>query len=99
MISKSVENYLKTISLLSEKGSIVVTTNSIAEKLQTRASSVTDMIKKLTVKKLLTYKKYKGVSLTKKGERLATSIIRKHRFDHLLTVIKVPFYSNIKYIL
>lgn len=91
MISKSVENYLKTIFLLSEKGNMVVTTNSIAEKLQTRASSVTDMIKKLTVKKLLTYKKYKGVSLTKKGERLATSIVRKHRLWETFLVDKLHF--------
>ncbi|MBK5209506.1 MAG: hypothetical protein JJE44_08400 [Flavobacteriaceae bacterium] len=41
-----------------------VNTNLIAEKLQTKASSLTDMIKKLADKHLVNYQKYKGVSLT-----------------------------------
>ncbi len=45
----------------------VVSTNAIAEKMDTKASSVTDMIKKLAEKKLVNYKKYQGVNLTEEG--------------------------------
>lgn len=41
-----------------------VNTNLIAEKLQTKAYSLTEMIKKLADKHLVNYQKYKGVSLT-----------------------------------
>ena len=53
MLSISEENYLKTIFNLSESGKKQVSTNSISKFLKTKPSSVTDMIKKLTVKKLL----------------------------------------------
>ena len=51
----SEENYLKAIFHLQEEGDNV-TTNALAEKLNTRAASVTDMMKKLSAKKLLHYK-------------------------------------------
>jgi DtxR family Mn-dependent transcriptional regulator len=50
-ISQTEENYLKAIFSLSLSQNKAVSTNSIAEKLNTKASSVTDMIKKLSVKK------------------------------------------------
>jgi DtxR family Mn-dependent transcriptional regulator len=75
VLSQTEENYLKaifTISLLTGKS---VSTNNIAEKLKTKASSVTDMIKKLSEKKLVDYKKYKGTSLTSEGENTAVKIV------------------------
>lgn len=73
------ENYLKHIYKLSKKSDEGVSTNAIAERLETKASSVTDMIKKLATKKLVDHKKYQGVTLTKKGQQIAVKIIRKHR--------------------
>tara|TARA_R110002072_G_scaffold214035_5_gene371194 strand:- start:42 stop:698 length:657 start_codon:yes stop_codon:yes gene_type:complete len=73
------ENYLKAIYKLSGKSDKGVSTNSLAERLETKASSVSDMIKKLANKKLVDYKKYQGVTLTKKGQKIAINIIRKHR--------------------
>jgi DtxR family Mn-dependent transcriptional regulator len=73
------ENYLKNIYKLSKKSDKGVSTNALAERLDTKASSVTDMIKKLAAKKLVDYKKYQGVTLTKKGSEIAIDIIRKHR--------------------
>ena len=46
-----------------------VSTNAIAEMMETKASSVTDMLKKLAEKDLVNYKKYQGVSLTENGKR------------------------------
>ena len=74
------ENYLKYIFQLSEineKG--VVKTNDLAYKLEHSAASVTDMLKKLSDKKLVQYKKYYGVSLTKLGLQIAIQVLRKHR--------------------
>ncbi|MEX1187939.1 MAG: metal-dependent transcriptional regulator [Bacteroidia bacterium] len=80
------ENYLKTIFKLSEQTSGNVSTNSIAEALQTKASSVTDMIKKLGEKNLLDHRRYQGVSLTAKGRETALGIVRRHRLWEVFLV-------------
>ncbi len=63
----SEENYLKTIFLLYDERKTEVTTTAIADLLYTKASSVTDMLKKLSDKGLINYRKYQGVTLTPKG--------------------------------
>jgi len=91
MNSFTEENYLKAIykfSLVHEKGA---STNSIAKALNTKASSVTDMLKKLAIKNLINYKKYYGVTLTEKGEQIAISIIRNHRLWEVFLVDKLNF--------
>lgn len=89
MNSITEENYLKAIYSLSNQGT--ASTNSIAERLQTKASSVTDMAKKLAEKKLVHYKKYQGVQLTDKGMSIALKIIRKHRLWEVFLVEKLQF--------
>ena len=85
------ENYLKAIFKLSGKKKASVSTNAIAEELETKASSVTDMLKKLTDKKLVNYQKYNGTSLTKKGHEIAVHIVRKHRLWEVFLVKKLNF--------
>lgn len=85
------ENYLKAIYHLMTDGSGAVTTNAIAESVNTRAASVTDMLKKLSVKKLIDYKKYYGVSMTESGEKAALEVIRKHRLWETFLVEKLNF--------
>ena len=85
------ENYLKAIFKLSGKQKASVSTNAIAEELETKASSVTDMLKKLTDKKLVNYQKYNGTSLTKKGHEIAVHIVRKHRLWEVFLVKKLNF--------
>ena len=80
------ENYLKTIFKLSEQTSGNVSTNAIADALQTKASSVTDMIKKLGEKNLLDHTRYQGVSLTEKGREKALGIVRRHRLWEVFLV-------------
>ena len=91
MFSTTEENYLKAIFSLEHNKSKVISTNDIADRLSTKASSVTDMIKKLAIKELLIYKKYKGVSLSNKGRKIATNIIRKHRLWETFLVNKLDF--------
>ncbi len=91
MYSYTEENYLKTIFKLSEQGNDSINTNAIAEVLQTKAASVTDMIKKLAEKKLLNYEKYKGVALTEKGRKVAVDTVRKHRLWECFLYDKLKF--------
>lgn len=91
MLSTSEENYIKTIYHLAQQDSPDVSTNSIAGRLNTKASSVTDMIKKLNEKELITHEKYKGVSITAKGMHTAKMIIRKHRLWEVFLVDKLNF--------
>ena len=87
----SEENYLKTIYHLTSSSNREVSTNEIAEMIATKASSVTDMLRKLAEKDLLNYKKYQGVSLTEKGKLSAKMIVRKHRLWEVFLVEKLNF--------
>ena len=91
MFSLTEENYLKTIYHLEQQIDGGVNTTSIAEKLETKPSSVTDMVQKLAEKKLLLYKKYKGAQLTPSGKKIAASVIRKHRLWEVFLVEKLNF--------
>jgi DtxR family transcriptional regulator, Mn-dependent transcriptional regulator len=91
MLSYTEENYLKAIYRLSEGGTKEVNTNAIAEILSTKAASVTDMIKKLSVKNHVGYEKYYGVTNTKIGKSEALMIIRKHRLWETFLVDKLHF--------
>lgn len=86
----SEENYLKTIFHLQQVAE-TVSTSSVAQALQTRPASVTDMMKKLHGKKLLHYKRYHGFSLSAEGKRVALGIIRRHRLWEYFLAEKLAF--------
>jgi DtxR family Mn-dependent transcriptional regulator len=85
------ENYIKAIFHLSEDGDKSISTNEIARAVSATAASVTDMLKKLKEKKLITYEKYRGVFLTKEGEKIAKRIVRKHRLWEVFLVDKLGY--------
>ena len=85
------ENYLKIIYRLCEGTKEDISTNSIAELTNNKAASVTDMLQKLAEKGWVTYQKYQGVRLTKIGESIALSIIRKHRLWEVFLVEKLGY--------
>lgn len=86
------ENYLKAIFSLSRLyNEQEVSTNQISEHLKNKAASVTDMLKRLSDKKLIDYKPYRGVKLTEKGKRTAVKVIRKHRLWEVFLVEKLNF--------
>ncbi len=91
MFSQSEENYIKAIYHLALKEPNGVSTNSIAGRLDTKASSVTDMVKKLSEKNLVIYKKYQGVVLTELGKTIAINVIRKQRLWEVFLVQKLNF--------
>lgn len=90
MQSFTEENYLKIIYHLAENTNNVQT-NAIAEQMQTKPASVTDMIKKLADKGFIDYIKYQGVTMTEKGRNAAIDIVRKHRLWEVFLVDKLNF--------
>ncbi|ALM49122.1 iron-dependent repressor [Flavobacterium psychrophilum] len=87
----SEENYLKVIYHLSLNQTKGITTNAIANVMESKPSSVTDMVQKLADKNLVIYKKYQGVSLTDEGRFMALMIVRKHRLWEVFLVEKLDF--------
>ena len=86
----SEENYIKSIYHLQQQTGLV-NTNSLAAEMQTRAASVTDMLKKLKGKKLLQYEKYKGFKLNEAGKKAALDVVRKHRLWEYFLVEHLKF--------
>lgn len=91
MLSLTEENYLKAIYHLSQGGEKAVLTSELADAMQTKPASVTDMVKKLSAKNLIEYEKYYGVTITKSGKADALTIIRKHRLWETFLVEKLNF--------
>ncbi len=92
MLSPTEENYLKAIYYLQQdddKNGAAV--NDIAERVNTRPATVTDMLRKLSEKELIHYKKYKKTSLTAAGEKYALQIVRKHRLWEVFLHLKLNF--------
>ena len=94
MISNTEENYLKAIYKLSEGSDALAQTNAIAAAMRTSAASVTDMIQRLHTKGLVTYQKYQGVALSKKGKAYAIMVLRKHLLWEVFLVDKLKFGWN-----
>ncbi|HET8753270.1 MAG TPA: metal-dependent transcriptional regulator [Salinimicrobium sp.] len=87
----SEENYLKAIFHLQHAFPNGVSTNSLAVEIKSKASSVSDMLRKLSEKKLVKYKKYQGVKLSEKGKNAAVEVIRRHRLWEVFLVEKLNF--------
>ena len=92
MLSQTEENYIKAILSLSESNKDFETsTNKIAAKIKTKPPTVTNMLRNLKTKKLITYEKYKNVQLTGEGKKVAHQIVRKHRLWEVFLYEKLKF--------
>jgi len=75
--SSAREDYLECISqLIGSKG--YARAVDIAATLEIAQASVTNMTQRLATEGLLKYEKYRGVTLTAEGEKLADDIIQRH---------------------
>ena len=90
-VTPAEEDYLKAIFKIAEKENKAASTNKLAEALGTSPASITDMVKKLSEKRLVNYTKYYGVTLTAEGSKVATSLIRRHRLWEYFLVEKLRF--------
>ena len=88
--SVSAEDYLERIhELIDEKG--YARAVDIANALGISQSSVSSMVQKLAAAGLLNYEKYRGMTLTKKGKRVALAVHERHEIlKRFLSLIKVP---------
>jgi len=94
-MSISKEDFLKTIYQITFDEKIKVTSSELARRLGISNAAVTDMARKLSDKGLINYIKYKAITLTSKGKKLAVSVIRKHRLweTFLNKVLNIPNHS------
>ena len=80
MPSSTVENYLKSILMISiNKNCVEVPMGMIAESLKVTPGTATSMVKNLQKEKWLNYKARKGVTLTASGKKIGMRMIRRHR--------------------
>jgi DtxR family transcriptional regulator, Mn-dependent transcriptional regulator len=77
-LSRSVEDYLKAIWSLTERGEAASTSN-IASVLEVQPASVSGMVKRLAESGWVEHLRYRGVTLTDQGNREALRIVRRHR--------------------
>jgi Mn-dependent DtxR family transcriptional regulator len=77
-----VEDYLEVVyELIQKKG--YARSADIAERLAVKSGSVTGMLQRLDAMGLIVYERYRGLSLTSKGEVLARAVQQRH-----LTILK-----------
>ena len=84
------ENYLKIIYKKQEK-ELPVNVTSLSHYFNVSKSTVSNMIKKLVIMRLVDSKPYKPILLTSLGKIKATEIISKHRLIELYLVEKMNF--------
>jgi DtxR family Mn-dependent transcriptional regulator len=85
-ITPNMEDYLKAIYLIQQRGD-TVSTSLLSEQLGgLKPGSVTGMIKKLAECNLITHTPYQGVQLTAAGEKVALEVLRHHRLIELYLV-------------
>lgn len=77
-LSRSVEDYLKAVYTLNERGE-AAGTSQLAQVLDVQPASVSGMIRRLAEDGLLEHEPYRGVRLTRAGSREALKVLRRHR--------------------
>jgi DtxR family transcriptional regulator, Mn-dependent transcriptional regulator len=91
--SSAVEDYLKAVYALETRLEGPVPTNALADRLGVTPGSVSGMLRRLDELGLLEHERYRGVTLTAEGRRVALRTLRNHRLLELLLVemLDVPW--------
>jgi DtxR family Mn-dependent transcriptional regulator len=74
-----IEDYLKTIYAHTEWQADAITPSALATRLGLAPSTVTEMVKKLAARGLVTHVRYGAITLTEAGEAAAVAVVRRHR--------------------
>jgi DtxR family Mn-dependent transcriptional regulator len=92
MASISIEDFLKNVFSLINLGG-KATTSKLAKRLRVSNAAITDMSRKLAQQGLINYEKYRAITLTPEGEKIALSVVRRHRLWELFLnkVLDVPW--------
>lgn len=86
MITIPKEVYIKAIYEITEITGKKVSTSAVAEKLKVSNAAASEMARKLFAEKVIDYEKYRGMSLTSKGRKIAINIVRRHRLWELFLI-------------
>ena len=78
-VTAVMEDYLKTVHSLAERGHDRVTTSRIAERLGLSPSSASGMVRRLAELGLVEHQRYGEVTLTADGSAVAVAVLRRHR--------------------
>ncbi|GAB2662898.1 metal-dependent transcriptional regulator [Kribbella swartbergensis] len=79
MEPRVVENYLKAVFNAREWSDEPVTVGALAARLGLSPSTVSELVRKLTERGLVSHARYGAVELTAEGQRIAVAMVRKHR--------------------
>lgn len=90
--SRSVEDYLKAVYSLNEKGE-AAGTSELARALDVQPASVSGMIRRLDEDGLVVHEPYRGVRLTEAGTVVALGVVRRHRIIESFLVQHLGFES------
>jgi len=93
-MTPSEQEYLKQIYLSTRTWNEKINTNTLAQRVNTKASSVTDMLKKLSAKNLIIYERYYGVRLSEEGMREAIAIMRRFLLWELFLIQKLKMEAR-----
>jgi DtxR family Mn-dependent transcriptional regulator len=89
-LTESQEDYLKQIFLLGENVD-TVTTQSLSDRLGVRPASVTGMVRRLAALGFVVHRRYRGVTLTEPGRRVALELLRHHRLLETFLVERLGY--------
>lgn len=94
MTTAKAEEYLEAIYKL-QSAERALGTSELGKELGVSAASATEMTKRLTDKGYVKRSKDQGITLTRKGDRAALELIRKHRLSErfLVDVLGMDWYS------
>jgi DtxR family transcriptional regulator, Mn-dependent transcriptional regulator len=85
MATQTEENYLKSIYTLSVRKT-EVNVSELGKFLKVSLPTVNNMVKNLKSQGFVNYEKYRPVSLTEKGRKEASMVLRKHRLTEMYLV-------------
>jgi DtxR family transcriptional regulator, Mn-dependent transcriptional regulator len=90
-LTAAIQDYVREIYKLESDGGRA-TTSALARSLGVSAPSATAMVKKLAALGLVEHQRYRGATLTPKGERVALEVIRHHRLleQYLVKTLGLP---------
>jgi DtxR family Mn-dependent transcriptional regulator len=81
-LSEALQDYLREIYKL-QADTVRVRTSTLARRMQVAPPSATAMVKRLAALGLADHVPYRGVRLTRRGERIALEVLRHHRLIEL----------------
>ncbi len=88
--TKEKDHYIKEIFKLDESGE-KVTVSALSKLLNVSKSSVSNMLKKLSLMEFVDTSPYKSIKLTHKGRKFAKQVVAKHRLIESFLVEVMEF--------